>query len=124
VSSLKSTLLAKDEEIEKLQLRGLVGSSVKRNLIPRSRSSMHFEPANQQPIDDHVHQNEFLNQSENYGGDIGKHVVAAAETSGFTDSDFDGRSSDLSDSGFAAGTETDCSENSSLAEIPKPSDKR
>ncbi|KAK7369979.1 hypothetical protein VNO80_12028 [Phaseolus coccineus] len=123
VSQLKSTILAKDEEIEKLQLKGLVGSSsVKRNLIPRSRSSMLFEHANQQPID--LHQNEFLHQSEKYGGDIGKNVVATAETTGFTDSDFDGRSSDFSDSGFAAGTETDGSENSSLSEVPKPSDKR
>nr|XP_007160373.1 hypothetical protein PHAVU_002G316200g [Phaseolus vulgaris]ESW32367.1 hypothetical protein PHAVU_002G316200g [Phaseolus vulgaris] len=126
VSQLKSTILAKDEEIEKLQLKSLAGSSsAKRNLIPRSRSSMLFEHANQQPID--LHQNEFqyIHQSEKYGGDMGKSVVATPETTGLlTDSDFDGRSSDFSDSGFAAGTETDGSENSSLSEIPKPTDKR
>nr|KYP61580.1 Kinesin-4 [Cajanus cajan] len=110
VSSLKSALLAKDEDIERLQL--LKGSNRKRNLIPRSGSSKHF--------DDHMHQNDFSHQYELSGGEIGKHI---AETSGFTDSDFDGRSSDLSDSGIAPGTETDGSENSSITGGTKSSEK-
>ncbi|XP_052730769.1 kinesin-like protein KIN-14D [Vigna angularis] len=106
VSSLKSSILAKDEEIERLQaMKGLAGSRVKRNIIPRSRSSIQLQSASPQPIDDHAQQNDF---------------VATAETSGCTDSDFDGRSSDFSDGGVAAGTETDGSENSSLTEVPKP----
>jgi len=111
VSCLKSTILAKDEEIERLQaLKGLSGSRVKRNLIPRSRSSIQLQSANPPPIDDPAPQSDF--------------VATTAENSGCTDSDFDGRSSDFSDSGFAAGTETDGSESSSLAEVPKqPSEK-
>ncbi|CAJ1936898.1 unnamed protein product [Sphenostylis stenocarpa] len=125
VSSLKNTILAKDEEIERLQLlKGPAGSNVKRNLIPRTRSSIHLEHASQHPIDDHIHQNEFVHHSENYMGDIGKNVVATAETLGLTDSDFDRRSSDFSDSGVAPCTETDGLENSSLTEVPKSSEKR
>ncbi|TKY60926.1 Kinesin KP1 [Spatholobus suberectus] len=124
VSSLKNTVLETDEEIERLQLlKGSVRSIHKRNHIPRSGSSQHLEANSQQPMDDHIHQNEFLHQSELHGGDRGKNIAAIAETSGFTDSDFDGRSSDLSDSGVAPGTETDGSENSSLTEGTKSSDK-
>ncbi|KAL2342489.1 hypothetical protein Fmac_003774 [Flemingia macrophylla] len=100
LSSLKNTLLAKDEEIERLQLHK--SSNRKRNLIPPSRSSKNFD--------------EFLHhQYELSGGDIGKNI---AETSGLTDSDFDGRSSDHSDSGI-----TDGSENSNITEGTKSSDK-
>ncbi|KAK7398918.1 hypothetical protein VNO78_10092 [Psophocarpus tetragonolobus] len=114
VSSLKNTILAKEEEIERLKLpKGSVGSIAKRSKIPRSRSIKHFEADNQQPMDDHIHQNEFEH--------IGKNI---AESSGCTDSDFDGRSSDLSDSGVAPGTETDGSENSSLTEGTKSSETR
>lgn len=84
-------------------MKGLAGSRVKRNIIPRSRSSIQLQSTSPQPIDDHAQQNDF---------------VATAETC--TDSDFDGRSSDFSDGGVAAGTETDGSENSSLTEVPKP----
>lgn len=125
VSSLKNAISAKEEEIQRLQLlKGSVGSIVWRNQIPRSRSIKHYEADNQQPMDDHIHQSESLHQSELNGGNIGKKVAANAETSGFTDSDFDGKSSDLSDSSVAPGTETDGSENSSLTEGKKSSDKR
>ncbi|KAG5041701.1 hypothetical protein JHK85_014177 [Glycine max] len=125
VSSLKNAIFAKEEEIERLQLlKGSVGSIVKRNQISRSRSIKHYEAFNQQPMDDHIHQNEFLHQSELHGGNIGKNIAAIAETSRFTDSDFDEKSSDLSDSAVAPGTETDGSENSSLTERTTSSDKR
>ncbi|XP_028230908.1 kinesin-like protein KIN-14C [Glycine soja] len=125
VSSLKNAIFAKEEEIERLQLlKGSVGSIVKRNQISRSRSIKHYEAFNQQPMDDHIHQNEFLHQSELHEGNIGKNIAAIAETSRFTDSDFDEKSSDLSDSAVAPGTETDGSENSSLTERTTSSDKR
>ncbi|KAL5189069.1 Kinesin-like protein KIN-14P [Glycine soja] len=125
VSSLKNAIFVKEEEIERLQLlKGSVGSIVKRNQISRSRSIKHYEAFNQQPMDDHIHQNEFLHQSELHGGNIGKNIAAIAETSRFTDSDFDEKSSDLSDSAVAPGTETDGSENSSLTERTTSSDKR
>lgn len=125
MSSLKNAIFAKEEEIERLQLlKGSVGSIVKRNQISRSRSIKHYEAFNQQPMDDHIHQNEFLHQSELHEGNIGKNIAAIAETSRFTDSDFDEKSSDLSDSAVAPGTETDGSENSSLTERTTSSDKR
>lgn len=116
--------MAKEEEIERLQLhKGSVGSIHKRNLIPRSSSKHLVEADNHQPMDNHIHQNDFLHQSELHGRDIGKNIAAIAETSGFTDSDFDGRSSDFSDSGAAPGTESDASENSSRTAGTKSSDR-
>ncbi|RDY11103.1 Kinesin-like protein KIN-14O, partial [Mucuna pruriens] len=121
VSSLKYAVLAKEEEIERLQLlRGSVGNIHKRNQLPPSGSSKHFEADRQHPMDYRIHQNE----SELYGGDMAKTFAAMAESSGYTDSDLDGRSSDLSDSGFGPGTETDGSESSSVTEGTKSSEKR
>ncbi|KAK7358285.1 hypothetical protein VNO77_00212 [Canavalia gladiata] len=112
VASLKNTIVAKDEEIERLHLlKGSFGSIHKQNQKPPRGSDKYIEAdTQQQSMDDHIHQNEFLNQSELLGRDIGKDIAPSAETMGYADADLDERSSDLSDNGVATGTDTDGSE--------------
>lgn len=113
---MKNTILKKDEEIERLKsLNTSVSGISKLNQKPSSGSFKQLEVDTQQPIDDHIQQNQFLHQSENTRGE---------EALGFPDADFNERSSDTSDNGLALGTDTDgSSANFTVTEATKKLEK-
>ena len=126
LASLKNTILKKDEEIERLQLlKGSVAGTLKHTQKPSSRSHKHLETDSQrQPMDDHIHQNEFLHQSKIARGDKAQDIAAKSETLGSADADFDERFNDCSDNGLALRTDTDGSSEGSIpSEGSKSSDK-
>ncbi|XP_027343227.1 kinesin-like protein KIN-14K [Abrus precatorius] len=125
VASMKSTILAKDEEIERLHLhKGSVGSILKQNQKSPSGSIKHHEDDTHRSIVDHIHQNEFLHQPGLSGEDIAKNIAANIQTPGFSDADLDERSSVHSENDVAPPSiGTDSSENSILTEGTKSSDK-
>ena len=118
VNSLKNTILKKEEEIERLKsLNTSVGVISKQIEKLSSGSYKHIVEGDvqQHPMDDHIQKNEFLHPPEN----------VRQETQGFSDTDFNERSSDISDNNsLAMATETDCSsDNSSITATRKSSSK-
>ncbi|KAK7320029.1 hypothetical protein RJT34_04758 [Clitoria ternatea] len=109
VACLKNALEAKDEEFERLKLlKGSVSSVHKQNQKPPLGNVKRLE-ANKQPMDDHIHQNEVLHQSELSLGDVKAHL--------------DERCNNSANNGVAPGTETDGSENSFISESAKSADQ-
>ncbi|KAI5382910.1 Kinesin-like protein KIN-14P, partial [Lathyrus oleraceus] len=116
VTSLKSTISKKDEEIERLKpLNATVGGISKQIQKQSSGSYKHLVEGDTQPrIFDHIQQNEFLRPSEN----------ARRKTQGFSDTGFNERSSDISDNNsLALGNETDGSSDNSSSIISHESRK-
>ncbi|CAL5215174.1 unnamed protein product [Lathyrus oleraceus] len=116
VTSLKSTISKKDEEIERLKpLNATVGGISKQIQKQSSGSYKHLVEGDTQPrIFDHIQQNEFLRPSEN----------ARRKTQGLSDTCFNERSSDISDNNsLALGNETDGSSDNSSSIISHESRK-
>lgn len=116
MTSLKSTISKKDEEIERLKLLNATVGGISKQIQKQSSGSYkHLVEGDIQPrMFDHIQQNEFLRPSEN----------ARRKTQGFSDMGFNERSSDISDNNsLALGNETDGSSDNSSSIISHESRK-